>query len=212
ALYRSAREVGGDFYDFIELSDGQIGITVGDVTDKGAPAALVMASTQGLLRADAPRLESPSAVLERVNEVLVHNTPERMFATCLYISLDTASGRLQFANAGHSLPYLVTVDGVAELRATGMPLGLMPGSTYELKQAAMSTGSRLLLHSDGLAEAQNREGEMFGLPRLVKVIESCPRDESLIDAALAELARFTGSDWEQEDDITLVMLKRLEDG
>ena len=209
AFYRSAREVGGDFYDFIELPDGKLGITIGDVTDKGAPAALVMATTQGLLRADAPRLESPSAVLERVNQVLVSNTPERMFATCLFISLDPASGRLRFSNAGHNLPYSVTVDGVVELRATGMPLGLMPGITYDLKEATVSTGSRLLLHSDGLTEAHNAEGEMFGLPRLIKVIENCPRGESLIDAAMSELGRFTGSGWEQEDDITLVTLKRL---
>ena len=159
-----------------------------------------MATTQGLLRAEAPRLGSPSAVLELVNEVLVSNTPDRMFATCLYISLDPTSGSLRFANAGHNLPYLVTADGVVELRATGMPLGLMPGTTYELKEATVGAGSRVLLHTDGLAEAHNPDGEMFGFPRLMKVIESCDKDESLIDAALTELGRFTGSEWEQEDD------------
>ena len=199
-FYRSAREVGGDFYDIAELPDGKVGITIGDVTDKGAPAALVMATTQGLLRAEAPRLGSPSAVLELVNEVLVSNTPDRMFATCLYISLDPTSGSLRFANAGHNLPYLVTADGVVELRATGMPLGLMPGTSYELKEATVGAGSRVLLHTDGLAEAHNPDGEMFGFPRLMKVIESCDKDESLIDAALTELGRFTGSEWEQEDD------------
>jgi len=208
AYYRSAREVGGDFYDFTEMPDGRIGVAVGDVTDKGAPAAMVMATTQGLLRADAPRLVSPSAVLGRVNEVLVSNTPESMFVTCLFILLDTATGRIQAANAGHSLPYLSTTDGVMELRATGMPLGLMQGITYEEVETVLPPRSRLLLHSDGLAEAHNGDREMFGLPRLIKVVENCPRSDNLIDAALAELDRFVGPEWEQEDDITLVTVER----
>ena len=209
AFYRSAREVGGDFYSFIDLPTGETGIAIGDVTDKGAPAALVMATTQGLLGAEAPRVESPSSVLERVNEVLVLNTPEKMFVTCLYIVLDPATGRLRFANAGHNLPYMSTGNGVIELRATGMPLGLMPASGYELKNAIVPPGTRVLLHSDGLAEAHNRNGEMFGFPRVMEVMENCPRADDLIDALLAELESFTGVDWEQEDDITLVTLERF---
>jgi serine phosphatase RsbU (regulator of sigma subunit) len=208
AFYRSAREVGGDFYDFTAMPEGRIGIAVGDVTDKGAPAALVMATTQGLLRADAPRLVAPSDVLGRVNDVLVANTPEAMFVTCLYILLEPATGRIRFANAGHNLPYLSTPEGVVELRATGMPLGLMPGIIYEEVEAVLPARSRLLLHSDGLAEAHNGDREMFGFPRLIKVVENCPRNESLIEAALAELDRFVGPDWDQEDDITLVTLER----
>jgi serine phosphatase RsbU (regulator of sigma subunit) len=209
ALYRSAREVGGDFYGFADLPTGETGIAIGDVTDKGAPAALVMATTQGLLRAEAPRMASPSAVLEKVNEVLVLNTPDKMFVTCLYIALDPATGRVRFANAGHNLPYLSAEGGVVELRATGMPLGLLPGSTYELKDAVVPSGTRLLLHSDGLAEAHNHEHEMFGFPRVIKVMENCDRDDDLIEALLVELDRFTGPDWEQEDDITLVTLERI---
>jgi serine phosphatase RsbU (regulator of sigma subunit) len=209
ALYRSAREVGGDFYGFADLPTGEIGIAIGDVTDKGAPAALVMATTQGLLRAEAPRVESPSAVLAKINEVLVPNTPDKMFATCLYIALDPVTGRMRFANAGHNLPYLSTESGVVELRATGMPLGLLPGSSYELEDAMIPIGTRLLLHSDGLAEAHNPEDEMFGFPRIIKVMENSERDEDLIEALLMELDRFTGPDWEQEDDITLLTLERL---
>jgi serine phosphatase RsbU (regulator of sigma subunit) len=209
AFYRSAREVGGDFYSFIDLPSGELGIAIGDVTDKGAPAALVMATTQGLLEAEAPRVDSPSDVLKRVNEVLVLNTPEKMFVTCLYIVLDPATGRLQFANAGHNLPYMSTGNGVIDLRATGMPLGLMPASGYELKDAIVPPGTRVLLHSDGLAEAHNRSGEMFGFPRMIEVMETCPRADDLIDALLVELESFTGADWEQEDDITLVTLERL---
>jgi serine phosphatase RsbU (regulator of sigma subunit) len=148
-------------------------------------------------------------VLERVNEVLVLNTPEKMFVTCLYIVLDPATGRLRFANAGHNLPYMSTGNGVIELRATGMPLGLMSASDYELKDATVPPGTRVLLHSDGLAEAHNRSGEMFGFPRVMEVMENCPRADDLIEALLAELEGFTGADWEQEDDITLVTLERF---
>ena len=110
ADYRPAREVGGDFYDFIDLPDGRLGIVIGDVTDKGVPAALVMAATRSVLRASAQRLIEPGAVLERVNEHLCPDIPENMFVTCLYGVLEPASGRLVFANAGHNLP-LVALDG-----------------------------------------------------------------------------------------------------
>jgi serine phosphatase RsbU (regulator of sigma subunit)/anti-sigma regulatory factor (Ser/Thr protein kinase) len=208
AYYKPARQVGGDFYDFLDLPDGQIGIVVGDVTDKGVPAALVMATTHSILRAEAPRLVSPGEVLGRVNDLLVTEMPAHMFVTCLYAVLDPASGRLRYANAGHNLPYLRTEDGVVELRATGMPLGLMPGMAYEEKEAAVATGDDLLLHSDGLAEAHGPERQMFGFPRLAKLAAEGASGQELIDLLLSELAKFTGPGWEQEDDITLVTLRR----
>src|SRR5919106_3693786 len=207
AYYRPAREVGGDFYDFIELPEGRLGIVVGDVTDKGVPAAMVMAATRSVVRAAATRLVAPGAVLERVNELLEPDMPPNMFVTCLYGVLDPASGRLRFANAGHNLPYLRTEEGVAELRATGMPLGLMPGMTYEENEAAVGGGQTILLHSDGLAEAHDPEGNMFGLPRLAGLIEAHPGGPTLIEELLSDLDRFTGEGWEQEDDVTLVLLQ-----
>lgn len=207
AYYRPAREVGGDFYDFIELPEGRLGIVVGDVTDKGVPAAMVMAATRGVLRAAATRLVAPGAVLERVNELLEPDMPPNMFVTCLYGVLDPVSGRLRFANAGHNLPYLRTDEGVAELRATGMPLGLMPGMTYEENEAVVGGGQTILLHSDGLAEAHDPQRNMFGLPRLARLIEEHPGGPTLIDELLSELNRFTGEGWEQEDDVTLVLLQ-----
>jgi serine phosphatase RsbU (regulator of sigma subunit)/anti-sigma regulatory factor (Ser/Thr protein kinase) len=212
AYYQPARAVGGDFYDFIELPDGQVGIVVGDVTDKGVPAALVMATTHSILRAEAPRLVSPAEVLERANDLLVAEMPAHMFVTCLYIVLDPASGRLRYANAGHNLPYLKGDGGVTELRATGMPLGLMPGMRYDEKEAALVAGDGLLLHSDGLAEAHGPGREMFGFPRLAKLVGDADGGEALIDLLLGELARFTGPEWEQEDDITLVTLQRTGSG
>jgi serine phosphatase RsbU (regulator of sigma subunit)/anti-sigma regulatory factor (Ser/Thr protein kinase) len=206
AYYRPAREVGGDFYDFIELPEGRVGIVVGDVTDKGVPAAMVMAATRSVLRAAATRLVDPGPVLERVNELLEPDMPPNMFVTCLYGVLDPASGRLRFANAGHNLPYLRTEEGVTEIRATGMPLGLMPGMAYEENEAVIGGAATILLHSDGLAEAHDPEGNMFGFPRLARLIEEHPGGPALIDELLSDLDRFTGEGWEQEDDVTLVLL------
>lgn len=208
AYYRPAQAVGGDFYDFIELPDGKMGVVVGDVTDKGVPAALVMATTHSILRSDAPRLVSPSAVLERANDLLVSDIPVHMFVTCLYGVLDPANGTLTFANAGHNLPYLNTGSETKEIRATGMPLGLMAGSRYEETQASVAPGQSLLLHSDGIAEAHNGIREMFGFPRLRDIVAGGPEGNELIDEVLSQLDQFTGSEWEQEDDITLVSLCR----
>ena len=208
AFYRPARSVGGDFYDFIQLPDGRVMFVVGDVTDKGVPAALVMASTHALLRDAAPRLISPGAVLGHVNNLLCADIPAHMFVTCLALVLDPASGRAEFANAGHDVPYVRTRDGVAELRARGMPLGLMPGMAYEEKSFQFQPGDCALLHSDGLAEAHGPGREMFGFPRVARLVGNGPAGEELIDLCLTELHRFTGPDYEQEDDITLVSLQR----
>jgi serine phosphatase RsbU (regulator of sigma subunit) len=207
AFYRPARAVGGDFYDFISLPDGRVGIVVGDVTDKGVPAALVMTATHAILRAEAPRLIAPARVLERANELLLTETFEHMFVTCLYTVLDPASGHLRFANAGHNLPYLRGDAGVVELRATGMPLGLLPGRRYEERSVTVAPGEHLLLYSDGLTEAHGPHREMFGFPRLAALVGGRAGGQELIDLLLGELARFTGPDWEQEDDITLVTLQ-----
>ena len=213
AHYQPARAVGGDFYDFIDLPAGKLGSVIGDVTDKGIPAALVMATTRSLLRPAAQRQISPGKVLELVNDLLYPDIPPNMFVTCLYAVLDTANGRLQYANAGHDLPYQRTANGVIELRATGMPLGLMPGMSYEEMEARIAPGDSVLLYSDGLIEAHNESGEMFGFPRAKELVAAHPGGASLVEFLLAELARFTGDSWEQEDDVTLVVLQRspLED-
>jgi serine phosphatase RsbU (regulator of sigma subunit) len=207
ARYLPAHQVGGDFYDFIRLPNGLIGITIGDVTDKGVPAALGMATTHAVLRAEAPRLVAPTDVLRRANELLIGELPPGMFVTCLYAVLDPGAGRLRFANAGHCLPYLRSDGIVNELLATGMPLGLMPGMHYEEREQTVAAGDQLLLHSDGLTEAHNQRNEMFGVPRLVELLGSGD-GQGVIETLLGELASFTGSGWEQEDDITLVTLER----
>jgi len=215
AYYQPAREVGGDFYDFLDLEDGRFGLVVGDVTDKGVPAALVMATTRTMLRAAAQRLDTPGEVLRRVNDVLVQEIPPNMFVTCLYAILDRESGRLVYANAGHDLPYRRRAgrsDGAEELRARGMPLGLMPGMGYEEKEIVLERGESVLFYSDGLVEAHDPRREMFGFPRLQGLVGAQRSGGSpLISFLLSELRRFTGEDWEQEDDITLVTLDRPEE-
>jgi steroid delta-isomerase-like uncharacterized protein len=133
--YQPAREVGGDFYDFYDLEDGRLGVVVGDATGKGVPAALAMSTTCGMLRLAAQSPSSPpSEMLQRVNEALFANIPANMFVTCFYAILEPQSGSLSYANAGHDLPYLHRNGDAEELRARGMPLGLMPGMSYEEKE------------------------------------------------------------------------------
>jgi len=210
--YQPAREVGGDFYDFLSLTGGRIGIVLGDVTDKGIPAALVMATTRSMLRAIAPqRPASPGEALAQVNELLVADLPSSMFVTCFYAILEPASGRLRYANAGQDLPYLRHADGqVDELRAAGMPLGLMTGMRYDERETTLLPGDSLLFYSDGLVEAHDPEREMFGFPRLMTLLGAHADGTPPIMFLLRKLADFTGAGWEQEDDITLVTLQRLQ--
>jgi PAS domain S-box-containing protein len=208
AYYQPAREVGGDFYDFLRLPDGRLGLFVGDVSGKGVPAAIVMAITRTLLRS-AYHLGSPGEILKQVNDSLLPDIPPNMFVTCLVALLDSRTGRLQYANAGHDLPYVRHAAGVGKLQATGMPLGLMPDMSYEQKEITLEPGESILLYSDGLVEAHDPRREMFGFPRMQGHVSAHPEGATLIDSLLAELERFTGENWEQEDDITLLTLQRL---
>ena len=208
-IYQPAREVGGDFYDFLELDDGRLGIVVGDATGHGVPAALVMASARSMLRAVAQASNSPGDALRRVNDPLATEIPPNMFVTCFYCILDPKSGRLSYANAGHDLPYVWHGGACEELRARGMPLGLMPGMHYEQKEIVLQKGESALLYTDGLVEAHNPQREMFGFPRLQTLVsEHAEEERSLEEALLEELYSFVGEGWEQEDDITLLTLRR----
>jgi predicted ester cyclase len=209
--YQPAREVGGDFYDFFKLKDGRLGMVVGDATSKGVPAALVMASARSMLRAVAQALGSfsPGDILARVNDALITDIPPNMFVTCFYAVLDPESGHLVYANAGHDLPYLYRCNGEAEeLRARGMPLGLMSGMGYEEKETFLEASESALFYSDGLVEAHNPEREMFGFPRLRTLIAEHGEERALGNFLLEELHSFTGQGWVQEDDITLLTLRR----
>jgi serine phosphatase RsbU (regulator of sigma subunit)/ketosteroid isomerase-like protein len=208
--YQPAREVGGDFYDFFELEEGRLGIVVGDATGKGVPAALVMASARSMLRAVAQALgtSSPGDVLSRVNDALVTDIPPNMFVTCFYGVLDPNCATMSYANAGHDLPYRRHGGDAEELRARGMPLGLMPGMGYEEYETVLEASESVLFYSDGLVEAHDPKGEMFGFPRLRALVAEHAEEGSLEDFLLEELYSFVGEGWEQEDDITLLTLER----
>jgi serine phosphatase RsbU (regulator of sigma subunit)/predicted ester cyclase len=210
--YQPAREVGGDFYDFFELEEGRVGIVVGDATGKGVPAALVVIATCSMLRAVAQALgsSSPGEVLARVNEALLARIPPNTFVTCFYAILYPENGRLVYANAGHNLPCCRHEEhAVVELNARGMPLGLMPQMNYEEKETVLVPGEGVLFYTDGLIEAHNPRGEMFGTPRLRSLLRERPEGGTELSATLMEeLERFTGEEWEQEDDITLLTLER----
>jgi serine phosphatase RsbU (regulator of sigma subunit)/predicted ester cyclase len=209
-FYRPAREVGGDFYDFHLLSEGRVGLVVGDATGKGVPAALVMSTTCGMLQAVSQTLDSssPGEVLRRVNEALLPRIPTNMFVTCFYAILEPESGTLSYANAGHDVPYLYRNGDTEELRARGMPLGLMPGMGYEEVEAALIAEHGVLFYSDGLVEAHDPKGEMFGFPRLRALLAEHAEERPLGEFLMEELYSFVGEGWEQEDDITLLTLKR----
>jgi serine phosphatase RsbU (regulator of sigma subunit)/predicted ester cyclase len=210
--YQPAREVGGDFYEFFELDAGKVGLAVGDATGKGIPAALAVTATSSMLRAVARDSGySPGEVLERVNETLVARIPANMFVTCFYAILDPNSGSLVYANAGHNLPCCrhEPTATTTDLSARGMPLGLMAGMSYEEKETVLVPGEGVLFYTDGLIEAHNPQGEMFGTPRLRSLLSTRTEGGGSLRAALIEeLGRFTGAGWEQEDDITLLTLER----
>ena len=209
--YQPAREVGGDFYDLFDLEEGRVGVVVGDATGKGVPAALMVSAASSMLRAVAQALGpySPGEVLQRVNETLFARIPPNMFVTCFYAILNPRSGDLLYANAVHDLPYLRRRRGeCVELRARGMPLGLMPGMSYEEKEIELDAGEVALFYSDGLVEAHDPEDEMFGFPRLQALVsEHAAEERSLKETLLEELYSFVGEGWEQEDDITLLTLR-----
>ena len=183
---------------------------MGDATGKGVPAALVMSTTCGMLQLAAQSLgsSSPGEVLARVNETLLARIPDNMFVTCFYAIFDPKSASLSYANAGHDLPYLRRRGGDAEeLRARGMPLGLMPGMGYEEDEIVLEEGDAALFYSDGLVEAHDPEGQMFSFPRLRALVAEHTEEGALREYLLEELYSFVGEGWEQEDDITLITLR-----
>jgi serine phosphatase RsbU (regulator of sigma subunit) len=213
--WQPAHAVGGDFYDFISFPDGKLGIAIGDATGKGVPAALVMATTCSILRAIAASLPSEQAVspgefLRQSNELLCHQVPAGMFVTCLLAVLDPASGELHYANAGHCLPCQQSKAGASELRATGMPLGLLPGMAYEEKSTVLAPGDNVILVSDGLIEAHNAEHQIFGTKRLLETLAHRPTGVESIPFLLETLEQFTPPGWEREDDLTIVDISRLD--
>jgi serine phosphatase RsbU (regulator of sigma subunit) len=178
--------------------------------NKALVRRFVEAQLEKDLAAQALDSTSPGEVLERVNETLLARIPANKFVTCFYAILEPESASLSYASAGHDLPYLYRNGDAEELRARGMPLGLMPGMGYEEKEIVLDAGEAALFYTDGLVEAHDPLGEMFGFPKLRALVAERGEERSLVDLLLEELYSFTGEEWEQEeeDDITLLTLER----
>jgi serine phosphatase RsbU (regulator of sigma subunit) len=207
--YNPLYEVGGDFYDFVPLPKGRIGVLIGDVSGKGVSAALLMARLTSDMRYFAISEVKPARVLARANQSLLENVQDNMFATVLYLVLDPARNKIVIANAGHLPPFMRRADdnSVVELdQATSLALGVLPETVFEQSSVELAPGDTVLLCTDGVVEAKNYRNEEYGFQRLIKAMAS-PGSERLVDAVLRDLNRFSGA-MPQYDDLTLVTFCR----
>ena len=210
ARWRTARQVGGDFYDVIELPNDRLGLFIADVADKGMPAALFMALTRTLVHAAAKETSSPAEALRRVNELLLPDTKQGMFVTAVYAVLDLNTGEMTYANAGHNPPLWVRRDSLEKLTRTGIALGASEDANMSERTIQLAEGESLLLYTDGLTEAFNLEGDMFGEERLLRAVgwqDSASADDmiKMVESALDDFA----GDAPPSDDLTMLAVRRV---
>jgi len=216
-----AREVGGDYIDFVPLeanpyASGQVGFVIGDVTDKGMPAALFMTLTRSTLRASLSVAVSPVEGIHHANRLVCADSPDSMFVTLFYGQFDPATGSLTYVNAGHMPPYWVRANAkpglaqVSSLTRTGIPIGIEPDLPYEQGQVRLETGDFVVCYTDGVTDAVNGDNESFGMDRLEKLVASHASDSAaeMVDAIQHAVRDFTG-DQIPFDDFTLLVIKRL---
>lgn len=217
--WRTAREVGGDFYDFFELPDQRLGLVIADVADKGMPAALFMTVVRSLVRASLDVETSPSSVLERVNNLVVPDAAQGMFITLAYAVLDLRTGQLEFANAGHNPPLLVRHErcAIEKLERGGMALGVLVDSRIQGGSNHLQSGDFLVMYTDGVTEAFSPQDEIFGDELLHSTIlaeiacqerDGGPDAQRLVDAIDQRVSEFIAGS-SRSDDLTLLVLKRL---
>jgi serine phosphatase RsbU (regulator of sigma subunit) len=214
AVYRAARHVGGDFYDFIEMPEvpGTVNLVIGDVTGKGVPAALLMASTRAVLRASSSGARAPSSVLDRTNQHMLRDGRARLFVTALYGVLDLASGHFTFASGGHDPPLWVRrASRRSQLLTTRSSiLGAFEELDLEDRRIAMAPGDLLVLYTDGVTEARDRRGRLFGERRLgTAVTGAVERTATDVAAAVVESVMTFAGEVPLPDDLTLLVVKRL---
>ncbi len=204
-----ATTMGGDFYDFIELPDGQVGLVMADVSGKGVPAAFFMAVARTNLRELAMHHAEPAACLARANDVLCTQNPMELFVTVFYCIFDPATGTLRYANGGHNPPYVRRGDGSIEVLsgAGGLVLGAMPGVEYQNHTLQLRVGDRLVLYTDGVTEAFNHVDEAYGEKRLIAEVQAHGDGsaEALVERICRSVTTFSGTA-PQSDDITLTVL------
>jgi serine phosphatase RsbU (regulator of sigma subunit) len=211
ARWKTARQVGGDFYDVFELPNNRLGLFIADVADKGVPAALFMALTRTLVRAAVIESELPADALRRVNELLVPDTKQGMFVTAVYAVLDMDRNELAYVNAGHNPPLWVRCDGAIErLTRTGVALGASEEARYEQRLIHFEVEDNLLLYTDGLTESFNIEGEFFGEERLIETLKTnrWSSASELLDVVESSLLNFV-QDMPPADDLTMLVLRRV---
>lgn len=204
-----AKEVGGDFYDFFFIDDVHLCFLVADVSDKGVPAALYMMVAKTLLKSEGQRLADPALTLESVNNILANDNDSCMFTTVLCAILNTQTGEVCLASAGHNPPLLVSASGVSYMRLkSGLVLGPMPGLTYENERLVLQPGDTLFFYTDGVTEAQNHDGILYGEQRLLAALERCPNKNpsEIIHCIRNEVTRHAHGA-PQSDDVTLLAIK-----
>ena len=208
-----ARNVGGDFYDLLQLDDGRIGLAVADVSDKGVPAALFMMSTRTLLKGAAIGRGDPGKVLREVNDLLNESNETAMFVTVLYGVYDPANRDLTYANGGHNTPLVVHADGSStELSLTGgVALGVMPELPYAQETVTLAKDDTVVLYTDGVTEAMNADGEEFGVDRLRDVFAANPPQGSEeANRTVFEAVHAFAGDTPQSDDVTCLVFRPRE--
>ena len=162
ALSLPCYEVGGDYFDFIELPDGDLGLAIGDVSGKGVSAALIMSSVQAALRVAAPIEDDLARLVSRLNALIFRSASGRKYATFFFARYTPSTGRLRYVNAGHNPPYIATANTLTEIGSTGRPIGLLPESSYTEETIELPQGSTLFLYTDGLNEAADPDEVQFG--------------------------------------------------
>ena len=207
ARTQPAAQVGGDFYDFIELGDEELGLVLGDVSGKGIAAALVMAHLVSDFRYHARLARSPATVLQGVNATAFHQSQRGMFVTAVYVVLDISQGRLRYASAGH-LPLVHVPAGNGQPRTLGVtegvPLGVLSNPQFSEREVQLQSHDAIVAVSDGIVEARNSQGQAFTLERLVESLRSFPQcDERVVDFVFNEMARL-GEGALPHDDMTVL--------
>ena len=213
ASMEPARNVGGDFYDFMRLENGRVGLAIADVSDKGVPAALFMMSSRTLLKGSAIGNVRPRDTLKEVNDLLCEDNDALMFVTLIYAVYDPETGELSYANGGHNSPVVVHPDGTSTIlpMTGGIALGVMPGFEFDQDSITLEPGDTLILYTDGVTEAMNEAGEEYGMERLCEILASAPsREAEQVTNAIFESIREFAGEAPQSDDITCLTFHRAE--
>jgi len=205
-----AQEVGGDLFDFIPVPGGRLALCLGDVSGKGLPASLLMANVQATIRNQVASNANPGTCLTHANQLLYHNTASEKFVTLFYAVLDPLSGEVTYSNAGHEAPFVLGKTGApARLSTGGLVLGILEDAAFQEERVQLPPGGLLVLCSDGITEALNPDGDLYGSERVMELL--CEhRDSSaqqILDLIIAAVKEYAGT-MKQADDMTLLIVKR----